>query len=81
ISNFDSSKPSEEFLDIVNNLIISASPADPESIINQLQQNLVGSDNGLYNSSVVYQNGLVYRYLENAMGFFFDIYVEGYEDY
>ncbi|MFD2442864.1 hypothetical protein ACFSO7_02495 [Bacillus sp. CGMCC 1.16607] len=80
VSHFSGGEPSREFLYLLNELIITASSVQPEIIIKQLDRNMVKSENGLANSSVVYQDGLVYKYLENALGHFFTIYVEGYEE-
>jgi hypothetical protein len=80
IVQYGGAKPSSQFLNLFENLIVSASNTEREEITKMLDRNLSKSENGQYMSSVVYYNGLVYRYLENKMGFYFYIYVEGYEE-
>jgi tetratricopeptide (TPR) repeat protein len=80
IVQYGGTKPSSQFLNLFKNLIVSASNVEPEEITKMLDRNLSKSENGLYMSSVVYHDGLVYRYLENDMGFYFYIYVEGFEE-
>jgi hypothetical protein len=80
IVQYGGTKPSSQFLNLFKKLIVSASNIEPEAITKMLDRNLSKSENGLYLSSVVYHDGLVYRYLENDMGFYFYIYVEGFEE-
>jgi hypothetical protein len=80
IVQYGGSKPSPQFLNLFENLIVAASTVEPADIIKRLDGNLVKSDNGQYISSVVYHDGLVYRYLENNIGYYFYVYVEGYEE-
>jgi hypothetical protein len=80
ITQYGGTKPNSQFLNLFENLIISASNAEREEITKMLDENLSKSENGQFISSVVRHNGLVYRYLENKMGYFFYIYVEGYEE-
>jgi hypothetical protein len=80
IVQYGGSKPSPQFLNLFENLIAATSTAEPQDIIKMLDENMAKSDNGQYISSVVYHDGLVYRYLENDMGYYFYIYVEGFEE-
>lgn len=71
---------SSETLWVFESAIESASPIDSQRIIHTLLNSLRKSENGLYSYSLIYENGLVYEYVENALSFSLNIYVEGYEE-